>query len=103
MGEELFIRDSVFSLETDFLLNTSPCVNIEMVSHDEVRPESGWTLGAARVRDSLPGNPSDVYRDKMVYKIFVGAPGQPTATNLEQIRKLIFQLAARTDNGGQLP
>lgn len=93
----------VLPVETDFLLNTSPCVNIEMVSHDVVRPESGWTLGAARVRDSLPGKPSDVYRDKMVYKIFVGAPGQPTATNLEQIRKLIFQLAARTDNGGQLP
>ena len=90
-------------IEEDFLLPGTPCATVELIVHEPVSPESGWTIGAARVRDSLPGKRSDYYRDKMVYKIFIGAPGQPVQTNLAQICALTADLARRTGNAGQLP
>ena len=90
-------------IEEDFLLEQEPCVTVEYISHEAVKPESGWTVGAGLVRDSLPGKKSDYYKGKMVYKIFVGAPNQPVSTNLEQIRELVFDVAKRTGNAGQLP
>lgn len=89
--------------ETDFLLKQEPYATVEILNHEPVRPENGWTIGAGLVRDSLPGKKSDYYKGKMVYKIFVGAPNQPVSTNLEQIRQLVFDVAARTGNAGQLP
>lgn len=91
------------SAEEDFLLPGTPFATVELISHPPVAPESGWVVGARHVRDSLPGKRTDYYRDKMVYKIFVGAPGQPVQTSLEQIRALVFDLARRTGNAGQLP
>lgn len=91
------------AIERDFALPQDPCVTIELIAHDAVSPANGWTIGARHVRDSLSGKRTDMYRDRMIYKIFVGAPNQPVATNLEQIRKLVFDLAARTGSAGQLP
>lgn len=91
------------AIETDFLLENDPYVTVEYIAHEAVKPASGWTVGAARVRDSLPGKKSDYYKGKMVYKIFVGAPNQPVSTSLQQIRTLVFDVARRTGNAGQLP
>ena len=89
--------------ETDFLLGDAPYVTVELIAHDALAPQSGWTVGAAHVRDSLPGKRSDYYKDKMVYKIFVGAPHKPVSTSLAQIRRIVSDVAARTGNAGQLP
>ncbi len=86
----------------DFLLDRAPCADITLIGHDAVLPSEGWTVGACHVRDSLPGKCTDWYRGRMVYKIFVGAPGQPVATSLDQIRSLITGLAARTGQAGQV-
>ena len=95
-GEEL-------PIERDFAVPEEPCVTVELLGHEPVSPESGWTVGARHVRDSLPGKPSDFYRGRLVYKILVGIPHHPAATNLEQIRSLIFEFARRTGNAGQVP
>ena len=90
-------------IEKEFLLDNEPYVTVELIAHEAVEPVNGWTIGAAHIRDSLPGKKSDYYKGKMVYKIFVGAPNQPVATNLRQIRELVFDVARRTGNAGQLP
>ena len=86
----------------DFLLDQTPWCDIALIAHEAVSPESGWTIGAKAVRDNLPGKRTDFYRGRMVYKIFIGAPGQPVATSLSQIRALIESVAARTGNYGQI-
>lgn len=93
--------DCVF--ETDFALEEDPFVDVDMIAHDDVEPCSGWTIGACHVRGTLQGKRTDFYKGKLVYKIFVGAPGEPVQTDIHQIRSLIFALAARTGNGGQVP
>ena len=90
-------------VETDFLLDQTPCATVDLIAHDAVSPAAGWTIGAKHVRDGLPGKRTDYYRGRMVYKIFVGAPNQPVATSLAQMRALVFEVAARTGNAGQSP
>ncbi len=90
-------------IEQDFALPGAPFVTVELLAHEPVSPESGWVVGAKHVRDSLPGKPSDFYRGRMVYKIFVGMPSRPKATTLAQIRQIVFDFARRTGNAGQVP
>ena len=90
-------------IEKDFLTGNTPQVSVGLLAHGTVQPENGWVPGATWIRDQLPGKRTNDYQGKMVYKIFVGAPHQKVATNLEQVRKLIFDFAARTGNAGQIP
>lgn len=90
-------------IEEEFAVPEDPCAIVDLLAHGAVAPESGWTIGAQHVRDLLPDKPSDYYRGKMVYKIMVGAPNQPPQTDLNQIRSLVFEVAKRTGNGGQVP
>ena len=87
----------------DFLVQEAPYVTLHLMAHASVSPECGWTVGAQYIRDHLPDKRTDYYRDRMVYKIFVGAPGQEPATRLCEIRNVIEQFAARTENAGQIP
>ena len=95
-------NEEFYGCAEDFLLPGDPFVTIDLIAHEAVKPESGWTVGAKAVRDSLPDKPYDGYRGKMIYKIFVGAPGQPVRTGLDDVRAIIEKVAARTGNAGQV-
>ena len=77
-------------------------VDVYVKNHPDVAPETGWTIGAQMLRDMLPGKRTDYYRDKMIYKIYVGSPNQPVATTYKRAGEIIRDVAARTGGAGQL-
>jgi hypothetical protein len=76
---------------------------LHLIEADTGSPEKGWVVGARWLQGLAPGQPSELYKNAFIYKIFLGCPGALKQTSFEQCLELIRRIGASTDGARQIP
>lgn len=96
-------EERLYPVEQDFSLpSAAPRLTVELIESGILPEESGWVPGAAHLRSTLPSKPCGLYKDHMVYKIFVGSPSEGVQTTYAQAADMIRRVHARTGGAKQI-
>lgn len=103
-GPSLLVdEEALYPIEPDFTLpDLAPRLTLELIESRELPDACGWVTGAAHLCATLPPKPCALYRDHMVYKVFLGSPCDGLQTTYAQTADIIRSVYERTGGAGQI-
>jgi hypothetical protein len=75
---------------------------INLLGTKSLPPCSAWIPAARQIYQTLPDRPSDCYRGRLVYKIYIGSPKDGIMTTWKQAEEIIASVFHETGGQAQL-
>ncbi len=91
-----------YPIEESFAVHSSSSISINLYRQQLPDPETGWVFGMKKMYGMLPPKRTDLYKDRFVYKIFIGNAGGPVLTTFDQALGIIKAVYDRTGGAAQI-